>query len=335
MIDFKDILSRLERAALLRIEDYNQAVYIPPSAKLSLQAQDDTMSPLLEKVTEFLAGDGPVMLILRDSGAEKSTFNRHLKYTLWQDYTASEPTPLFINLPALDRPDKDVMAEQLRSLDISENQIRDLRQHRRFVLICDGYDESQLTANLYTTNLLNQPGQWNAKLIITCRIQYLGPSYRDRFGPQGERNCNISAQTLFQEVVITLFPRKQIEAYAECYAPLEPRIWVKKDYMDKLTVIPGLMGLVTNPLLLILALGALPGVVLASIFQEQDGRFVIDYNHRRDKDYWKAAYFGLAFEWTLLRSASLLSRVGNQYRFVHKSVLEYSYSCMICPSTAK
>ncbi|KAG0069984.1 hypothetical protein BGZ89_001715, partial [Linnemannia elongata] len=61
-----------------------------------------------------------------------------------------------------------------------EDHIRELRLHRQFMLICDGYDESQLRLNLHTTNLFNRSGQWDVKLLITCRTQYLGPDYRDR-----------------------------------------------------------------------------------------------------------------------------------------------------------
>ncbi|KAF8931792.1 hypothetical protein BGZ47_011689 [Haplosporangium gracile] len=47
-------------------------------AKSNLQSSDDTLFPLMDKVKDFLAGDCQVMLILGDSGAGKSTFNRHL-----------------------------------------------------------------------------------------------------------------------------------------------------------------------------------------------------------------------------------------------------------------
>lgn len=48
-----------------------------------------------------------------------------------------------------------------------------MKQHRQFVIICDGYDESQQLVNLHDTNLLNREGQWSSKMIISCRSQYL------------------------------------------------------------------------------------------------------------------------------------------------------------------
>jgi len=58
-----------------RLDYYKQVVYVPPMAKPNLQAPDDKLFPLMEKVEEFIAGDSQVMLILGDSGGGKSTFN--------------------------------------------------------------------------------------------------------------------------------------------------------------------------------------------------------------------------------------------------------------------
>jgi WD40 repeat protein len=387
----------LYRLKLQRLNEYKQPVYIAPMAKPNLQAPDDTLFPLMEKVNDFLAGDSQVMLILGDSGAGKSTFNRHLEHELWKAYKAGDRIPLLINLPAMERPEKDLVAEQLRIHDLPDDQIRELKLYRQFMLICDGYDESQLTSNLHTTNLLNQSGQWDAKLLITCRTQYLGPDYRGRFVPKASNQYRQNANNLFREAVIAPFSNGQIDEYVERYVPLEPRTWIKEDYIDKLATIPNLMDLVKNPFLLTLCLEALPHVVrnrsnlsrlrvtrvqlydtfvqhwirvnkrrlqdlklsgdkflafeelledgfeqngmrfqqdlAATIFREQQGRPVVEYIHKRDRSSWKALFFSPDHEITLLRDASLLNRVGTQYRFVHRSILEYFYSCtMYTPS---
>ena len=51
-----------------------------------------------------------------------------------------------------------------------KNQIEDLRKTRSFIFILDAYDEIRKLKNLYVTNQLNQ---WRAKIIITCRREYL------------------------------------------------------------------------------------------------------------------------------------------------------------------
>ncbi|KAF9537249.1 hypothetical protein EC957_008594, partial [Mortierella hygrophila] len=98
----------LHKLKMLRMEQFKQAVYIAPMARPNLQAPDDNVFPLLDKVEEFLAGNSQVILILGDSGAGKSTFNQHLEYQLWQRYNTGDRIPLFVNLPALERPERDL-----------------------------------------------------------------------------------------------------------------------------------------------------------------------------------------------------------------------------------
>ncbi|KAG9067049.1 hypothetical protein KI688_012961 [Linnemannia hyalina] len=251
----------LYKLRMRRLDDAKLSIYISPMAKANLQAQDNEVFPLMEKMQEFLTSGRQVMLILGDSGAGKSTFNKHLEHRLWTEYKRGGPIPLFINLPALERPVKDLMGEQLREHNFSEEQIQELKQHRQFIVICDGYDESQLTVNIHNSNSFNTSGQWSVKLVISCRSQYLGQDYCDRFLPHGGGHYNRPGVNLFQEAVITPFSAEQIKDYVEQYVPLEPRTWRTEDYMNKLTTIPNLIDLVKNPFLLSLALEALPGVV--------------------------------------------------------------------------
>ncbi|KAG9061300.1 hypothetical protein KI688_007638 [Linnemannia hyalina] len=382
----------LHRLRMLRLKQSHQDVYIPPMAKPSLKAKDEDIFLLMEKMQEFLAGERQVMLVLGDSGAGKSTFNRHFEHRLWTDYKPGDPIPLFINLPSIDRPDQDLVTKQLRFHGFSDDQIMEIKQHRQLILICDGYDESQQLVNLHRTNSLNQPGQWNTKMVISCRTQFLGPEYHSRFMPQSEGgHYDRPAPHLFQEAVITPFSKAQIENYVEQYVPLEPRTWDTKDYMDRLTTIPNLLDLVRNPFLLSLALEALPGVtegkqdlstikitrahlydtfvshwldvnkrrfernnalsmndrdmlnqlvsagfnslgldyatkLARAIFDRQDGKPVVKYVHLSDKNTWKAEFFGPQPEIRLLRESSPLTRAGNQFRFVHRSMLEYFLS---------
>ncbi|KAF9110284.1 hypothetical protein BGX30_008035, partial [Mortierella sp. GBA39] len=198
-----------------RLEEAYLPVYTSPMAKANLQARDDDTFPLMDKVQEFLASDRQVMLILGDSGTGKSTFNKHLESALLHSYNSGDPIPLFINLHALGRLSKDLIGEHLRTNKFSEEQIQEMRQYRQFVLICDGYDESQLTVNLHTTNLFNRPGQWNVKMVISCGTQFLGQDYRSRFIPDGPGHFTRQAADLFQEVVIAPFSQEQIENYVE------------------------------------------------------------------------------------------------------------------------
>ncbi|KAG0041359.1 hypothetical protein BGZ83_001897, partial [Gryganskiella cystojenkinii] len=391
----------LHRLQLQQLEESRQAVYIPPQAKPTLHAKDEDFFPLMEKVHEFLESERQVMLVLGDSGAGKSTFNRHLDHELWTHYKQGGPIPLFINLPAIFGPEQNLVAKQLQAHNFSDAQIQELKLHRQLILICDGYDESQLLDNLHKTNLLNQPGQWNTKMVISCRTQFLGPSFIDRFQPQPSDWYSSSTADLFQQAVITPFTKGQIEEYIDQFRNTsstralfgEQPVWSTNEYVEKLMAIPNLMDLVKNPFLLTLALKTLPTIVnvkgdlsniritrvslydkfvtqwleinmrrlqnsslthdeqvtfnllqdegftlscidymkrlSAALFKEQNGNPAVQYSHMKEKRTWKAKFFSPDPEVRLLREASPMTRTGNLYRFVHRSVMEYFYSRMV------
>jgi len=243
-----------------RTKERGDAVYIPPQAKPSLQSSDDSRFPLMERVQEFLESDHKVFLLLGDSGSGKSVFSRELEFDLWQSYKKKTgQIPLHINLPAIVKPGHDMIAKQLRKDEFTETQIREMKHYREFILICDGYDESQQTQNLYVSNQLNKPGGWNAQMIISCRSEYLGTDYRERFQP-GDRN-HTSDSSLFQEAVITPFSIDQVQAYIHQYVTLHQPLWQVEDYKQALELIPTLKDLVTNPFLMTLSLEVLPRMV--------------------------------------------------------------------------
>ncbi|KAG0298172.1 hypothetical protein BGZ96_001717 [Linnemannia gamsii] len=236
-----DVEYDLYKLKLQRLEEHSRGIYIPPQAKPSLQASDDALFPLMEKALEFLAG--------------------HRQYG---------PIPLYINLPTIDDPEHELIEKQLQYHNFSEDQIQ-MKLHRQFILICDGYDESQLKTDIHTTNHFNQPGQWKVKIVISCRVQYLGHDYRSRFQPQSADRYQRTPLDNFQEAVVAAFTRAQIQQYVDEYVKELPAVdpirerpsWTPDEYMDKLVNIPKLLDLVSNPFLLTLSLDALPSVVAA------------------------------------------------------------------------
>ncbi len=380
-----DVETDLRDLKRRRLKQGGEAVYISPQGKPSLQAPDEALFDLTEKVNDFLRIDQKVLLLLGDSGAGKSTFNRVLEANLWKSYEKGGRIPLFISLPAIDQPEQDLVTKQLRKEGFTDPQIRELKAQREFVLICDGYDESQQTHNLYMSNSLNQPGQWRAQMVISCRSEYLGTDYRDRFQPT-DRNHHAESQ-LFQEAVVAPFSVTKMHAYIKDYVRVNKPVWQEADYQQALDQIPHLKDLVRNPFLLTLALEVLPSLVnpgqnlstaqitrvalydqfvtqwlergkkrladknlseqekkafgrlanegfaqngiafltnLAGVmYEQQAGNPIVEYVHFRDKETWKEAFFGEGDMKQLLREASPLNRSGNQYRFIHKSLLEY------------
>lgn len=393
-------LANLKRT---RTGDYNGGIYISPNAKANLLEKDRTSFPLMPKVRLFLKSDRHVFLLLGDSGAGKSMFNRHLECELWGSYTKGGRIPLHINLPAIDRPDQDLIAKQLTMHGFKEDQIMEMKQNREFTVICDGYDESQLQGNLYGSNQFNQSLQWNVKMIISCRSTYLPQDYRGRFEPVSGDKYAAPLPGLFQEAVIVPFSSDQIAEYVGKFVHLketrklfiDQRVWGVEEYMDKLRSIPNMMELVKNPFLLMLSLKSLPSVyndfpevtkvkatrlmlydrfidqwiqvsqrriqgvlhvsssevqteyeelvsegfaeavksysknLAAHIVTKHDNNPLVQYG-KKDKGTWKEGFFGgRNIRSRILREASPMTRVGNQYRFIHRSLVEYFYSLAV------
>lgn len=260
---------KIHRLITARLEGYIQPVYIPPQAKRNLQDIDENAFPLMQKVKEFLESNQQVFLVMGDSGSGKSTFNRHLEQDLLKSYNPGNPILLFINLPAIEKPQKELISEHLRTNNFSEDDIQYLKENRKFVIICDSYDESRLTINLHSTNSFNLPRQWDTKMVIGCRSTYLGQDYRERFQPQSCDRYRPATPQLFQEAAIIAFSHTQIEAYIEQFVQETEvhelfdgqAIWNAEEYLQKLRTIKDLMELVKNPFMLTVALRALPAVV--------------------------------------------------------------------------
>ncbi|KAG0218046.1 hypothetical protein BGX33_008739 [Mortierella sp. NVP41] len=259
----------LHKLKTQRLEKGSQGVYIPPLAKANLNTSDSDTFPLMEYAEGFLASERQVLLILGDSGSGKSTFNRHLERKLWKTYRPSQesdPIPLYINLAAINHPEQDLIATQLAVHNFSQSKIQELKEHRRFILICDGYDESGSKLNLYSRNQLNQgKGHWRAKMLITCRTSHLGDNYQRKFKPLSDDYYNNrNSMNYFQEAVITPFTDDQVKHYIDQYALTErlgaPK-WTAEEYINTLNKIPSLKDLVKNPFLLTLALDAMPNLV--------------------------------------------------------------------------
>jgi len=387
-----DVEGTLRQLRKQRLKERGNAVYIQPRAKAGLQASDDQRFSLMERVQEFLDSKQNVFLLLGDSGSGKSTFNQHLECELWQNYKKTTGRiPLFINLPAIDKPEQDMIAKQLRKSEFTEPEIRELKVHRKFILICDGYDESQQTHNLYMSNRLNQPGEWNVQMFISCRSEYLGVDYKDRFQPVDRNRRPEPGQ--FQEAVIASFTPDQVQDYIKQYVSVHQPLWEVREYEQTLDLIPSLKELVRNPFLMSLSLEVLPRMVdpgehlsstkvtrvalydqfiehwlergkkrlsekelspqakaafeslidegfvqngidflkklAVAIYKEQGGQPIVGFSRFKDEGSWKAAFFSREEEKQLLREASPLTRSGNQYRFIHRSLLEYSFALAI------
>ena len=225
-----------------------------------------------ERAKKFLEGKSEILLVLGDSGAGKSTFGLRLENELWEEYEPGGPIPLFIDLKTIDIPDKDMIHQHLDDFCLfTDHQIEDMQLSRRFVLICDGYDEYRKWTNLHTKNHFNRHRHWRAKMIISCRTQYLEPDYRNCFEPETTTAGNpdfSQLSDLFEELMIVPLRTAQIKEYVELFTHV-PRIpdhlsdvpmWTTDQYMERLRSITHLIELAQNHFMLKMILDVLPKI---------------------------------------------------------------------------
>ena len=238
-----------------RLKERGNTVYVPLQAKASLKDRDEECFPLMEKLLEFLDSNRRVFLLIGGSGIGKSTFNRELECYLWQAYEKDGTIPLHIDLSTINRPEHDMIAKRLRKAKFSEPQIQELKANRQFILICDGYDESQHAHNLYTNNQINEPGEWQAKMVISCRSEHIGLHYQERFYPK-DYNYR-SDPTRCQKAVVIPFSMDQVKEYINQYVSLHQPMRRPEEVVYILDRIPSLKDLMRNPLMVSLSLEVL------------------------------------------------------------------------------
>ncbi|KAG0311138.1 hypothetical protein BGZ97_012055 [Linnemannia gamsii] len=248
------------------LENRSKRIYVPLRANASPRASSGESPLLLTTLVNFLESERRVFLLLGGAGSGKSAFCWQFMLKLWRDYKEGGRIPIYVDLREIERPRDDLIVTRLQEYGFSDAVSRELLNRRQIVLVCDGYDESRLSTSLYTKRLC----QLNVKMVITCRNTYLGRNYQGRFYPLGDDKYHGKPSELFEEATIVPFSESDIQDYVNQHvlhtAPQEPFAAIPASRYDetwkKLSAIPNLMNLVTNPFLLSLALGALPSLAI-------------------------------------------------------------------------
>ncbi|CAG8788629.1 35700_t:CDS:1, partial [Racocetra persica] len=154
--------------------------------------------------------------------------------------------------------DRDFIEAYLQKEGLSPEQIDSLRK-RKFVFILDGYDEiAERERNCYNCNMFSK---WkNAKIIISCRPEYLGEGYEKKFWPKENERKG------FQELTITPFSQVEIEQYINNYVDYCQKngkrlVWSADEYIQQIKNMPQVQGLASNPILLKITLNVLPKII--------------------------------------------------------------------------
>ncbi|MCX8565316.1 MAG: WD40 repeat [Glomeribacter sp. 1016415] len=227
------------------------ALYIPSKGQET--ADSKTSFTLIDKVRDFLSSNKKVFLLLGEAGSGKSTFNRYLTRTLWEEYPQSPtaPIPLFIALAEHRLSCDDLIESYLLEQGFTSEEIALLRKEKRLVFILDGFDETQdRTQAFYTQNKLDH---WkNAQVIISSRPEYLRENYRSQFQKRGQT-------TAVQEYWLSTISDDWITAYIQKYIQHTQRTgWGLKWYQNTLNNLPTLKEAIRRPFLLRMALDLLP-----------------------------------------------------------------------------
>ncbi|KAF9995396.1 hypothetical protein BGZ65_008956, partial [Modicella reniformis] len=379
--DAPDVETRLRRLRRQRLKEWREAMYVPLQARANQQTSDKDRFLLMDRVKEFLDSDQKVFVLLGDCGSGKSTFNHALECDLWNAYKKVDGhIPLHIDLTVIDNPKYDLIGKQLSRIGFMEAQIMDMKLRRKFIVICDQYNDISQLHNFYTSNQFNRAGEWSATMMVSCRTENL--VFDNQLQPG-----------LFQQAVIAPFSEDQVQYYIDRYLFTQKPPWSAEQFLKSIHRIQGLRDQLKNPLLLSLFLDVFPYMIdpgrhpstmeitrlafydilvehwlerskrrlekqdlnpqeraafelltidgftmncinymkklAVAIYMNQHGNPVVAYSRFEDEGTWKGDFFGWKDEKQLLCEACLLTRSGNQYQFIHPSLLEYGLALAI------
>ncbi|GAM51699.1 NACHT domain-containing protein [Mycoavidus cysteinexigens] len=388
----KNYLSGLQNDATVK-DALN--LYVAPEGKVVNSGESGERFDLNGTLKAFLESDKKVFLLLGEAGSGKSTFNRYLARDLWESYELEdrkedERIPVFIPLTTLEDPNKNLLTEYFTEEGFSIEQIQQLRQKRRFIFILDGYDEIKHRQRAFYTD--NKLDKWDAKVVISSRPEYLGPSYQSKFYPSGQVK-------VFEECELAPFSKAAIRGYVESHVKhAQVSNWNAAQYQSALSH-PDLQALIGNPFLLKIVLDVLPSLdskegssnrnsyTRGALYEQFAKNWFArsqsrlqgiqlteeeqkTFNRLAEEDFIKhgihfSQEFALALyekqvlvatyltekasegqEWgaflsngdektRLLRFNAPLSRQGDQYRFIHKSIRDYFVARALWGGTEK
>lgn len=249
----KDNLEALRNHPSLRF-------YVPLNCATDVYIRESSLA-LEEEINNLLQWGNHTVLLLGDSGSGKSTFCIRLASQLIEEYQKDnqKPLPLLIRLgtssSAVEHGEL-IDKELERRFGLSSHDITKLRNEKKFMFILDSYDELGEVGrkSIYTSNKLNE---WKAKVIFTCRTQYLEKSEEYIIF-----SLNPKDPTSLKTLYIVPFSTEQVDSYLQKYAPSDESQW--KDwnkYKDKIKETYNLQELATNPLLLRIITETLPSLI--------------------------------------------------------------------------
>jgi hypothetical protein len=253
-------------------------LYIPTTGLEQAQARQEQRFDLFRDVDQWLANpQQPLYLLTGGSGSGKSLFA-----ALLEDYLLRQGKylPLLVSLPTLRKAQGNLLSEVLQRKGLLQQwqstRLYLQRQKIKIVLICDGYDELNISANLITANQaeLNQYcGRLghDYQVMITCRYEYLSGNidYRQLFVPINE--YGMAEEKLLRTRHVAPFSASDANAFLERYIISRRSAWRLEQYLAYLAQHSTLQELSSAPFSLYILAEVLPALVAQQPNTEQAG----------------------------------------------------------------
>ena len=215
---------------------------------------------LIDKAREFLAHPGKELwLVQGNAGAGKSLFGRYLERELWDKYQDGDLIPLFIPLPRIGIIEKNLINKALELKGIPKENIEKLMK-KKFLFILDGYDEISGKIQLLQKCKFNEPKNWQGKVIVSSRLQYLTSHEEQLLYPKhGNDDVKKSEERCVKSYIIP-FKKEQIKEYIQgfCKSSFNSIKWTIGEYEEKIEQFTEVEEFLKEPFLLFLVLCVLP-----------------------------------------------------------------------------
>jgi WD40 repeat protein len=279
--DLEQTIAKLKESAKSeREEDFilsqGLSLYIPSfganSDKIDNVPENEQHS-LLVKSLEFLTHPKQELLLIQgNAGSGKSLFGRYLERELWNRYEDGRLIPLFIPLPRLGELSDDLIAKALQLKGITTKSILELKKTKKFLFILDGYDEIPGKPKLLQEYKFNEPGNWQGKIIIGSRLQYLTSKEEQLLYPKHEGDTITQSISLCTKSYIIPFSQEQITSYIDNFtkSDFNKVNWQLDQYQEKLKEFPEINEFLKEPFLLFLVLSVLPELTTESELKKID-----------------------------------------------------------------
>ncbi|MEM7589776.1 MAG: NACHT domain-containing protein, partial [Myxococcota bacterium] len=257
---------KLQQLKQERLADKNIArerldvVYVPLQGSMAYQQEGafDLQEYVLEQLQkEEEKNPWKVLALLGDTGAGKSTFTRHLEHTLWQQWQGPQDyLPLWVSLPTLTDYKEYAVNETLGRYGFTENEIDELQNNYRFLLILDGYDELLDYVNVYDENGLKE---WKGRVLISSRVHYFNSvsgTYSTYLHPEAGVDGSLGLT-----VYTAAFSSTQRDTYMQQYLQENKSLWNVDQYKEYINNNEDLQRLASRPFVLRMLMQVLPGLV--------------------------------------------------------------------------